>query len=106
MTRLPDDDSDISEPELHSGLSITAQAAFATNLAEQAVNDTHPVAISEIASSLNALRRLLEVNGDVDKTKDSPRDIQILPPPSDKPEDFPLPPIQLTMTALQKLKGG
>ncbi|KAH7143790.1 fungal-specific transcription factor domain-containing protein [Dactylonectria macrodidyma] len=96
---------DASGSDYEGELSLTAHATFATNFAQQAVNNNHPLKISqEVASSLDALRRTLVTNEDRSE-RSRVLHAQLIPP-SSIVDGLQMPPINLAMAAVQSLRSS
>lgn len=95
---------DASKAEFDADETLTSQATLATNFTQQAV-DSHPQiqALPEVKLGLNAIRRIL-VDRDDRREKTHAADVQLLSPISGK-DGFQMPPIQLAIAALQRLRG-
>lgn len=96
---------DASGSDYEGELSLTAHATFATNFAQQAVNNNHPLKVSqEVTSSLDALRRTLVTNED--RTDRSRALNAHLISSTALLDGFQMPPINLAMAAVQSLRGS
>ncbi|KAF7555777.1 hypothetical protein G7Z17_g1917 [Cylindrodendrum hubeiense] len=96
---------DASGSDYEGELSLTAHATFATNFAQQAVNNNHPLKISPaVTSSLDALRRTLVTNED---RNDRSRALNAqLISSTALVDGFQMPPINLAMAAVQSLRSS
>lgn len=96
--------SDDAGSELESDGMLATQATFAANFAQEAVDSNHLSYVSsEVKSSLDALRNVLteqKLNNGNPKSLDTH-----LVSPIVGQNGFKLPPMQLAMGAIQKLRG-
>lgn len=85
-------------------MALESQAAFATHLAERLVDSAHPMEhLPEVKSSLHALKQSLVATQY--KPKKGPPTVAKLIPHASSVGGLSLPPMQIAMLALQRLRG-
>ncbi|CAG9989104.1 unnamed protein product [Clonostachys byssicola] len=89
--------------DLESDAGLASEATFAAKFAQQALDSNHPSDISdEVKSSLHALKDVL--NGqELGLSRPKPFETHLMPPNSVR-GGLRLPPLEMTMAALQKLR--
>lgn len=107
----PASDDHDSTPDLEGDLSLDAHAVFATDYAQCTFANTTTYRSNEVTSSIDALRQVLESKGTGEKVQKTPAkpggapEPQLIDPQS-APKSLTLPPMELTMACLQKMKGS
>lgn len=89
---------EVSESELEGEPTLAAQAAFATDYVQQSL--VNNFLSTEVTSSLNELGRMIKSDRFKNRTSQA-RLLQASP----SNEDIQLPPMQLVMTCIHRLKG-